>query len=108
MKSNQGNRRRILPFSWIGLCLMVVVLFIGCGNSPTMEKPNVAERIWTEIIPEEGTVTTYGIPLSLGNTQRFIDWFNTIELSDDEQMLRDVALSTLMAPCCDDYPMSEC
>ena len=108
MKSNQGNRRWILLFSWIGLYLMVVFLFIGCGNSPTKEEPNVAERIWTEIIPEQGTATTYGIPLSLDNTQRFIDWFNTIELSDDEQMLRDVALSTLMAPCCDDYPMSEC
>ena len=87
---------------------MVVVLSIGCGNSPTKEKPGEAERIWTEIIPEEGTATTYGIPLSLGNTQQFIDWFSTIDLSDDEQMLRDSALSALMAPCCDDYPMSEC
>ena len=87
---------------------MAVVLFVGCGTSPTKENPNVAERIWAEIIPDEGTVTTYGIPLSLGNTQRFIDWFNTIELSDDEKMLRDVALGTLVAPCCDDYPMSEC
>lgn len=108
MKSNQGNRRRILTFSWIGLCLMVVVLFIGCGNSPTKERPRGAERTWTEIIPEEGTVTTYGIPLSLENTQQFIDWFNTIDLSDGKQMLRDVTLGTLMAPCCDDYPISEC
>ncbi len=87
---------------------MVVVLFAGCGNSLVKEKSNPVERTWTEIIPEEGTTTTYGIPLSLDNTQRFIDWFNTIELSDDEQMLRDVALGTLVAPCCDDYPMSEC
>ena len=84
------------------------------GTETTSTEPpgndvlNKADEIWREIIPEQGTETTYRIPLSLDNTQQFIDWFNSIELSADEQLLWNAALSSLVAPCCDDYPMSEC
>ena len=81
---------------------------IGCGEPLQNAGLNPADEIWREIVPEEWTETIYGIPLSLDNTQQFIDWFKSIELSTDEQLLWDAALSSLVAPCCDDYPMSEC
>jgi hypothetical protein len=108
MMSKQRLRPGILQVVLLFLILIAGVSNIGCSGTPENDVPNQADEIWREIIPEQGTATTYGIPLSLDNTQQFIDWFNTIELSDDEQMLREVALGTFMAPCCDDYPMSEC
>jgi len=75
------------------------LIYLSVSNDPPL---------WGEIIPEEGTVTGYGIPLSLQNTQQFINWYNSITLSAEEQAARDVALSSLVAPCCDEYPMSTC
>ncbi len=75
------------------------LIYLSVSNDPPL---------WGEIIPEEGTVTSYGIPLSLENTQQFINWYNSITLSAEEQATRDVALSSLVAPCCDEYPMSTC
>ncbi len=78
-------------------------------SEPSEEKKlDPVRRIWPEIIPEKGTVTRYGIPLSLNNTQRFIDWHNSKVLSASEQAIRDAALAQLVAPCCDDYPMIRC
>ncbi len=65
-------------------------------------------EMWNDIIPKAGTSTTYGISLSPDNTQQFIDWFYDVELSEDEQELKTTALGSLVAPCCDEYPVSEC
>ena len=83
-------------------------MLVGCGETPEEGKLNPVERIWAKIIPEEGTATSYGIPLSLENTQQFIDWYNTIKLSAKEQESRNAALNSLVAPCCDDKWMSTC
>ena len=95
-----------------GVCFLLILItgmmLVGCGEPPEEEGLNPADRIWAEIIPEEGTVTGYGILLALDNTQQFIDWYNSIALSAEEQAMRDAALSSLVAPCCDDYPMSTC
>jgi len=100
---------------WKGVFLSIVlfgiVTVVGCGDgeSATVDETlNAAEAIWAEIIPVEGTATDYEIPLSLGNTQQFIDWYNTIALTSAQRALRDEALSPLVAPCCDEYPMSTC
>ena len=38
------------------------------------------ETTWAKIIPVKGTPTEYEIPLSLGNTQKFIDLYNSVFL----------------------------
>ena len=105
-------------------CILAGSLFLGACNqqianpestdSPANKSANnevsgpVISEIWNTIIPEPGTDTLYGISLSLDNTQQFIDWYNSIVLSENEKALRDEALSQLVAPCCDDHPASEC
>jgi len=95
----------------VGMYDITVVITGSQGEEDTgLIYLNAANRppVWAEIIPEEGTVTSYGIPLSLENTQQFINWYNSITLSAEEQATRDIALSSLVAPCCDQYPMSTC
>lgn len=106
------SKKRVRPviLTIVG-CLAILgtaVVLSACGSPPELQDPDAAMRIWSEIIPEEGTATSYGIPLSLNNTQQFIDWYNSIELSTEQQAIWDAALSPLAAPCCDEYPMSTC
>jgi hypothetical protein len=99
----------VLPIVGILVILGVLMVSLSCCSSPPEQQgPDTVSQIWDEIVPEEGTATGYGIPLSLDNTQQFIDWYNSIELSAEEQAIRDDALSPLVAPCCDEYPMSTC
>ncbi len=77
------------------------------GTNKAVLEPQ-PDEIWNDIIPEPGTETIYNIPLSLDNTQQFIDWFFSIDLNDDEKELKNEALGSLVAPCCDEYPMNEC
>ncbi len=96
---------------FLSLVLVTIMTVVGCGNGESVaadETINPAERIWAEIIPEEGTVTDYDIPLSPENTQQFIDWYNAIKLTSAQRALRDGALRPLVAPCCDEYPMTTC
>ena len=66
------------------------------------------EEVAAEIIPHAGDPTTYGIPLSLDNTQRFIGYYNTASLTSEQKSTMEKALLPLKAPCCDDNPMSTC
>lgn len=96
---------------FLSIVLVSIMTVVGCGNGESVaadETINAAERIWAEIIPGEGTVTDYDIPLSLDNTQQFIDWYNVIDLTSAQRALRDGALRPLVAPCCDEYPMTTC
>ena len=111
----------------IGLSVIIlfglILLFVSCsqqradqGSFSTTDGQTTdsilldtrIDEIWIDIIPEPGTTTAYGIPLSLDNTQQFIDWFYTIKLNENEKELKTEALSSLVAPCCDEYPVSEC
>jgi len=94
----------------VGLLLIlgIVMVSLACGTPPEQQGLDPAMQIWSEIVPADGTATSYGISLSLENTQQFIDWYDSIELSPEEQAIRDAALSPLAAPCCDEYPMSTC
>ncbi|MFC1979750.1 hypothetical protein ACFLVS_02635 [Chloroflexota bacterium] len=107
--------RRHFRFLLLGLVLLLFVFSVfvlsGCSNSATVPAENESDEvqnIWAEIIPEEGTKTEYGIPLSLENTQQFIDWYNSITLSTEEKKEWDQALGSLVAPCCDDFKMNSC
>lgn len=96
---------------FLTILLISIMGVVGCGDgeSVTADKAlNAAEKIWAKIIPAKGTVTDYEIPLSLENTQEFIDWYNDIDLTAEQIALRDGALEPLVAPCCDEYPMSTC
>jgi len=96
---------------FFSIFLFSIMTVVGCGDGESVaadETLNAAETIWAEIIPVKGTATDYEIPLSLENTQQFIDWYNAIDLTSAQQALREGALKPLAAPCCDEYPMSTC
>jgi hypothetical protein len=66
------------------------------------------EEVAAKIIPQEGDPTSYGIPVALNNTQRFVDYDNTISLTAEQESTRRDALLPLKAPCCDDNSMYDC
>lgn len=78
------------------------------SESLNRSKVDLVEQVWVKLIPEEGTDTTYGIPLSIENTEMFIDWHYSLELSSSEKKIMDTALDSLVAPCCDDYSIRTC
>jgi hypothetical protein len=65
-------------------------------------------EVAAEIIPQKGDPTSYGIPLSLDNTQQFIDYYNEAVLTPDQEHVMHEALVALKAPCCDDNSMATC
>jgi len=69
---------------------------------------NVVAEITAEIIPAEGTETSYGIPLSLHNTRRFLDYYSAAALTPEQDKAMRDALLPLRAPCCDDNSMATC
>ena len=101
--------RSVFPAS-VGVLLISGILMVplACGSPPEQQGLDPAMQVWSEIVPEEGTETSYGVSLSLDNTQQFIDWHNSIELSAEQLAIQDMALSSQVAPCCDEYPMSTC
>lgn len=101
-------RSVILPSIGILMISGIVVASLACGSPPEQQGVDPAMQTWSEIIPDNGTPTAYGISLCLDNTQQFIDWYYSIELSTEQLAIRDMALSSQVAPCCDEYPMSTC
>jgi hypothetical protein len=109
MRLKRRIRLVVLPIVACLVILGVTMALVNHFNNPPQQQgSDPAMQVWNEIVPAEGTATSYGISLSLDNTQQFIDWYNSIELSTDQQAIRDAALSPLAAPCCDEYPMSTC
>jgi hypothetical protein len=66
------------------------------------------EEVAADIIPKEGDPTSYGLSIALNNTQRFMDYYNTISLTPEQESVRRDALLPLKAPCCDDNSMYNC
>jgi len=106
------SKRRVRPviLASVGLLLIsgIVMASLACGSPPEQQGLDPAMQVWSEIVPEEGTATAYGMSLSSDNTQQFIDWYDSIDLSTERLAIRDMALSSQVAPCCDEYPMSTC
>jgi len=91
------------------ITVIITGLLAQSGCSPVKNDELVSiDTIWAETVPEEGVKTVYDIPLSLGNTQKFIDWYYDIELSSGEEGIRNEALDSLKAPCCDDFTLRTC
>ena len=91
------------------MAAMQLALLFVVSCSPAV-KPGSAtpEQVAAEIIPEEGDPTAYGIPLSLSNTQRFVDYFYASTLTAEQEGVKVRALRALKAPCCDDNTMDSC
>jgi hypothetical protein len=89
------------------LFLITFTIIINCKNNQQAEIVN-PESVAAEIIPNEGDSTSYGIPLLMKNTQQFLDYYSTIQLTPQQDSIRISALEPLPAPCCDDNPMSTC
>jgi hypothetical protein len=89
--------------------LLALVLLIGGGCSQSQQAETITpEEVAAQIIPQEGDGTSYGIPLSLNNTQRLIDYYNAARLTSEQKSTMQKALLPLKAPCCDDNSMATC
>ncbi|MFQ5676013.1 MAG: hypothetical protein ACE5G1_08970 [bacterium] len=106
---------RALEFS-IGAIVSLVLL--GCAGiekvkndaPPTREErnSNMVAQLSAEIIANEGQETSYGIPLSLRNIEKFKLFYEKMNLTLEQEKIRNAALVTIPAPCCPDNPMSTC
>ena len=115
-RSKQSKKRTTArPQSRTGLYVAVplLALALAIGGVWLLSRPRQATAVTpaevaAEIIPKEGDATAYGIPLSLDNTQGFIDHYNASSLTPEQESAMEKALRSLKAPCCDDNPMSTC
>ncbi len=91
---------------------LVVVALLAGGvwllGRPKPVSSATPEEVAEQILPEAGDSTSYGMPLSLENTQWFIDFYGESALTPDQQAIVDEALRPLKAPCCDDNSMATC
>jgi hypothetical protein len=93
----------------MAVAMLAVALLLVASCSPSGKPASVTpEQVAAEIIPEEGDPTSYGIALSLTNTQRFIDYFYASTLTPKQEGVKVKALRALKAPCCDDNTMDSC
>jgi len=91
--------------------LLALVLLIGGGwlfGQRKKARLVTPAEIEAEIIPKQGNQTSYGLALSLNNTRRFIDYYNTATLTARQKAMMQEALLPLKAPCCDDNSMTTC
>lgn len=125
-KASFPNKGQLKKWFW-GTMPILVLLLIGAGwlfnqrlgvttDTPRAVAPeqlletpeDVVAEIRAEIIPVEGAQPSYGIPLSLNKTQRFIDYYNAAALTPEQEKTMRDALLPLKAPCCDDNSMATC
>jgi hypothetical protein len=85
----------------LGLPLLGIVLFVG-ACSPVNNEDLFADY------PHEGDGTSYGVPLSTKNAARFIEYYQQYQLTPEQEAVKKEALSSMVAPCCDDNPMYTC
>ncbi len=104
--------KRRLGFGLLAFLMLLVsvgpLVLAGCGSPVTENEQATVAAIWAETVPQMGTETAYGMPLSLDNTQQFIDWYHDIKLTPEEEAVKDNALDPLKAPCCDEYSLRTC
>ena len=89
----------------IALIATAMLLLVG---SAIAQDADLLARIEARLIPAEGTQTDYGIPLSLDSLPQFVDWWYTLVPSVENDPRYVEALSSLVAPCCDDNLAFKC
>jgi hypothetical protein len=93
----------------VAALVLALALPFALSCSPNAERSSATpQQIAEEIIPQAGDATSYGIPLSLSNTQRFIDYYYASTLTAEQEAVKVKALRALKAPCCDDNTMDSC
>jgi len=96
------KRRQILSIALIALGLILSV------GSAIAQNETLLAQIEGQLIPAEGTETNYGIALSLESLPQFVGWWYTLVPSVETDPRYVEALSSLVAPCCDDNPAYKC
>ena len=86
------------------LALALISLLVLAQDAE--EDPLIAIR--SEIIPEEGAETPYGIAFSLASLPQFVEWWYTLVPSVEDDARYVDALSGLVAACCDDNLAVRC
>lgn len=94
--------------------VVLVVVFLAVAASSLMgwaqvePGPTLLADLTAVLIPQSGSVTSYGIPLLIENAQYFADWFYEIQLSPQEKAVVEEELVSIPAPCCDDNSVLAC
>lgn len=93
------------------IALLTVALIVSGGWLLSQRQPAesmLLSEITADIVPRAGARTAYDIPLSLDNTQQFIDYYDSGRLTPEQESMVQDALLPLAAPCCDDNSMATC
>ena len=94
---------------YVVISMLALALLISGGCSQRQQAGTITpEEVAAEIIPREDDETSYGLPLSLNNTQQLINYYNAIRLTPAQKSIMQDALLPLKAPCCDDNSMATC
>ena len=94
---------------YVVIPLLALALLISGGCSQRQQVGTITpEEVAAEIIPQEGDETSYGLPLSLNNTQQLINYYDAARLTPEQKSTMQNALLPLKAPCCDDNSMATC
>jgi hypothetical protein len=115
-KSKRGSKRskarkQSRTGLYVAVPLLALALVVGGGwllSQRQQVSAATPAEVAAEIIPQEGDSTTYDIPLSLDNTQQFIDYYEAAALTAEQESIKEDALLPLKAPCCDDNSMATC
>ena len=99
------KERRMSWIAGFGVAALAVVAVLGIAQERDEE---LLTELRAEIIPDEGTETTYGIPLSLSSLPQLIEWWYTIVPTVETDARYVDALTALVAPCCDDNTAFRC
>ncbi len=95
------------PAIIVGLVGALLVVPLAIGHAASQDQ-DIVSGIRAELIPEEGTETAYGIPLTLDLLPLFVDWWYTLVPQVESDPRYFDALSSLVAPCCDDNTAFKC
>jgi len=91
----------------LSILLIALAMTVTAGSAIAQDEGLLAQ-IEARLIPAEGTQTDYGIPLSLGSLPQFVGWWYTLVPGVESDPRYVEALSSLVAPCCDDNPAYKC
>jgi hypothetical protein len=100
--------RSRLRIASVAVLTLLAVGTLGWMAVSQAAEDSVVTQLRSEIIPVAGTETDYGIPLSLTSLPQFIEWWYTMVPSVESDPRYVDALSSLVAPCCDDNLAVRC
>jgi len=87
----------------LGLVVAVVLSVLALGQGD-----DLLAEIRAELVPEAGTETSYGMPLSVESLSQLVDWWYTLVPAVEDQPAYVDGLRQLVAPCCDDNTAFKC